>query len=165
MSGAERFLTLLTRVERGVCIAAFTVMALAVFADVAARAVLGHGLMGALQIGVIGMIAAAFFGAGLASAQGGHLRPRVFDRLIPPALGALADRVAEALTALFCAAFALMALAVTAETARLGDVNPVLGWAVWPAQAVLPLAFASLAARHALYAIRPGLRPGQRDAG
>ncbi len=165
MSGAERFLALLTRVERAVCIAAFIVMALAVFADVAARAVLGHGLMGALQIGVMGMIVAAFVGAGLASDAGGHLRPRVFDRLIPRALEPAVDRVAEALTALFCAVFAVVALAVTAETARLGDVNPVLGWAVWPVQAVLPVAFASLALRHAVYALRPDLRPRARAAG
>lgn len=165
MSGAERFLSLLTRFERAVCIVAFTVMAIAVFADVAARNTVGHGLMGALQIGVIGMIVAAFVGAGLASAQGGHLRPRVFDRMIPRALDPLVDRVAEVLTALFCAAFAAIALLVTAETARLGDINPVLGWAVWPAQAVLPLAFACLALRHAIYAVRPELRPRARDAG
>lgn len=165
MSVARRYLEIVTATERAICLLAFTVMSVAVFADVAARSITGHGLVGMLQIGVLGMILSAFVGAGLASSAGGHLRPRILDRLTPPALEGAVVRVGEGLTALACGTFAGLTAFMTLETRTLGDVNPVLNLIVWPVQAVLPLAFASLAVRHAIYALRPDLRPAERGDG
>jgi len=69
--------------ERWLTIAAFALMALALLADVISRRIFLTGLIGATEIAVIGMVAVAMFGIGVATDTGAHLRPRLFDFLIP----------------------------------------------------------------------------------
>lgn len=159
MRAAEKFLNGLGWVERAVILVSFAVMAGALMADVLSREILGRGVFGAPQVGVFAMIVMSFLGIGLASASGGHLRPRFADRLVPRSWDRFMDRLAEFLFAVFCAGFGVIALLVVRETFELGDVAPVLRWPIWPFQAVIAAAFFIAAIRHTLYGLYPALKP------
>lgn len=159
MQAAEKFLKGLGWLERTVILVSFAVMAGALMADVLSREILGRGIFGAPQVGVFAMIVMSFFGIGLASASGGHLRPRFADRLVPRAWDSFMDRLAEFLFALFCAGFGVIAVLVVRESFDLGDVAPVLRWPIGPFQAVIAAAFFIAAIRHALYGFYPALKP------
>jgi len=132
------------RTERWITIAAFALMALSLMADVVSRRLFMTGLIGATEVAVIGMVAVSMFGIGVATDEGGHLRPRLFDALIPKSIDALVDRLASAVTGLFFALFAGLA-----------------GFMVLQSMALIFLAFASNAVRFFIYAARPDLKPGE----
>lgn len=159
MRAAEKFLNGIGRIERAVILLSFAVMAGALMIDVLSREILGRGVFGAPQVGVFAMIVMSFLGLGLASASGGHLRPRFADRLVPRSWDPFMDRLAEFIFALFCAALGVIAIMVVRETFELGDVAPVLRWPIWPFQAVIAAAFFIGAIRHTLFGIYPALRP------
>ncbi len=149
------------RTERIACGAAFVVMAGALIADVFSRQVFATGLVGAPQVGVVGMIAVAMFGMGVATDHGQHLRPRLFDGLFPAPVQPTIERIANVLTAMFFAGFGVLAALVVAESMALGDRMAVLNWPIWPMQLIILAAFATNAVRFAIYAIDPGLTPQQ----
>lgn len=152
------------RVERAVTFAAFVLLVAVLFADVVSREVTGSGIVWARQVGVYANLMLTMVGIGIASADGAHLRPRFADRWLPAAWDARVDRVAESLMAAFCLAFALVALAAVVETRALGERTPTPSWLVWPFQAVIPVVFIVAAARHAMFAAWPRLRPLAPDA-
>ncbi|MCG8444026.1 MAG: TRAP transporter small permease [Caulobacterales bacterium] len=152
------------RAERALCVLAFFVMAAALIADVASRQLFSTGLIGAPQIGVVGMIAAAMFGMGIATDAGSHLRPRLFDALIPARFSALVERLADALTAAFFALMGGLAVMVVAESFALGDRMAVLNWPIWPMQIMIAAAFGTNAARFAVFSVQPSLRPAPEIA-
>lgn len=155
----------LRRAELAVTTAAFVVLVAVIFADVAVRRVTGSGIVWAREIGVMANIVLTIIGIGLASADGTHLRPRVFDRLVPERWDPVMTRIQEALTALAFAGLAVVAFLVVRETIELDDRSIVLRWVVWPIQASLPIAFAVATIRHGLFALRPELRPRERGEG
>lgn len=159
MRFATLFLAGLVRVERLTVLAAFVVMTISLFLDVMLRETRGHGLIGAANVGVFAMIVVAMIGIGLASTAGTHLRPRFFDGLVPKRHDASMNRVADLLTAVFCAYFAWLGVITVGEAMAQGDVNPELRWPIWPFQAVIPLAFWIAALRHGLFALFPDLAP------
>lgn len=161
----RRALELLRGFELAVTTAAFAVLAAVIFADVLVRESTGSGLPWARQIGVYANVVVTIVGIGLASASGAHLRPRFADRWLPAAWDPALTRIGEALTALFCLAFAWVALTVVRETYALDERSIVLRLMVWPFQAVLPAAFLLAALRHACYAAWPALRPAERGEG
>jgi C4-dicarboxylate transporter, DctQ subunit len=152
MSGCERYVTF----------GAFAVLIIVVFADVVWRWTTGSGIFWARELGVFANIALTILGIGVASAEGAHLRPRFLDHWVPPRHERTITRVQEALTALAFAGLAWIAWQVVAETRELDDRSIVLRWAIWPIQAVLPVAFAFGAVRHGLFAVFPDLRPVER---
>lgn len=178
----------LSRLERLVCVMAFAVMAgalitdvgkrvlgrlagwldalpmLSGLADAAASAGLGSGLMGAPQVAVIGLIAAAMFGFGVAAQQGAHLRPRLLDAIFPKAWTPVLTRVADAVTAAALGGLAWLAAAMTFESAAFGDVLSLLRWPIWPIQSVIALAFGLNALRYFLFSLRGDLRPQEDGA-
>ncbi len=156
---AEAWLAGCGRFERAVSFVAFCLLIVVVFADVLSRELTGTGLHWARQVGVYANLVVVMFGLGLASATGAHLRPRFADGWLPASWSPWLTRIAELLMAVFCAAFAIVAADVVVETWRLGVRSTVLRTVVWPVQAVIPLAFALAAVRHALYACYPALRP------
>lgn len=158
MSG---FLGLIGRFERIVTVAAFALMALALMADVVSRRLFQTGLIGATEIAVVGMIAVAMFGIGVATDEGAHLRPRVFDALIPKAMSALVDRLASLVTAAFFMTIGALAVWVVAESAALGDRTEIMRIPVWALQSMIALAFITNALRFLIYAARPDLRPSE----
>ena len=159
-----RFLNAIGTVERALCVAAFAVMSVALIADVVARELFSTGLVGAPQIGVVGMVAAAMFGMGVATDSGAHLRPRLFDRLVPEHLSDLIDRIANAVTALFFLGMGVLAVLVVGESFELGDRMAVLNWYIWPMQAMIAAAFLTNALRFAAFCADPSLKPPD-DAG
>lgn len=162
-AAAEKFLKSLFLAEKTVTVIAFVVMAGALIADVVSRELRGQGLFGAPKVGVFAMVTVAFVGIGVASATGSHLRPRFADRLVPKSWDGMIDRIAEFLFAIFCLAFAALAVGVVQETYMLGEKSPTLRWPVWPFQAILVGAFVIAALRHTLFGIYPDLRPAPQS--
>ena len=152
-------LELIGGIERTACAIAFVIMTGALMWDVFSRMIFGAGVLGAPQVGVIGMIAVAMFGIGVAAAEGAHLRPRFLDFVIPKALDRIGFQIADAITAAFFAFLAFLSVIVVQETYLLGDVTSVLRWPLWPLQAILVAAFVLATLRYAIYAIDPASRP------
>ena len=175
------YLAALSRAERLICGLAFVVMAGALALDVGARlwgrvvhaleqsGVLsptiadavsaGGGVLGAPQIAVLGMIALASFGAGLAAQQGAELRARFLEGLVPKRFSGAADRLGDAIAAAILGVIGALCVAMAWQSFQLGDVNAVLGWPIWPAQALIACAFLLNASRYAVFAWTPALRP------
>ncbi len=165
---AARLLTVIAAVEKLLCVSAFVVLVVVLFADVVSRELTAAGLHWAPQIGVWANVFVVMAGFGLASAAGAHLRPRFMDGWLPAAWEPALAGLQHLLMALFCVAIGAVALAVVAGSFRLGEVEIALFLPVWPVQAMLPLAFFTGALRHAVYALYPALRPtesGAFDAG
>jgi TRAP-type C4-dicarboxylate transport system permease small subunit len=158
-SSVESFLKRLRQLEGLLTFAAFAVMVVVVFADVVTREITGSGLLWARQVGVYANIFVVMLGFGLASADGAHLRPRFADNWLPRSWERFLPHVQEALMALFCLTFCLIAAGVLAETFTLKERSVVLRLVIWPVQAVIPVAFGIASVRHGLYAIWPVLRP------
>ena len=157
----------LSRAESALCVVGLAVMALALVVDVGSRLTVGHGVVGAAQLGLVGMLLTAMFGMGPAADAGEHLRPRVLDRYSPPSWEAGLSRAGHLLTAGFFALLAWIAVDVAIESHRLDDVTSLLRWPVWLLQTVFVVAFVLNALRYALFALRPDLAPrnGNSKAG
>lgn len=167
-SGAERvacrLLMLIGRLEKVLCVTAFVLLVVVLFADVVSRELTAAGLHWASQIGVWANVAVVMAGFGLASASGAHLRPRFLDAFMPAGWDNLLGFVQHCVMALFCSAIGWVSLLVVTESFRLGEVEITLFWPVWPVQALLPLAFFAAAVRHLIYAIYPRQRPADTGA-
>jgi C4-dicarboxylate transporter, DctQ subunit len=186
MKAAAAFLRALGGVERGLCGLGFLVMVGALGGDVGVRLwsrfvlaleqrgwisaltadaiTAGGGLLGAPQVAVMGMMAVALFGLGLAVAQGVELRARFLDGAFPQAWSAGIDRAADAAAALMMAALGGLCGMMALEAFSLGDVSNVLRWPIWPMQGMIALAFGLNALRYGLFALYPALRPVGGDA-
>lgn len=161
MSAARAFLAALSRFEKIACVIAFVVMAGALVADVLTREITGSGILGAPQVGLIGMIAVAMFGFGIAAQSGGQLRPRFLDGVFPKAWSPALDRIADLVTALGFAVIGVLAVVMTRESAMMGDVTSVLRWPIWPMQAIIAIAFLTNTLRYLVFFAFPALRPGE----
>ncbi|XBQ16667.1 MAG: TRAP transporter small permease [Oceanicaulis sp.] len=148
-------------VERWITLIAFALMALSLMADVISRRLFMTGLIGATEVAVVGMVAVAMFGIGVATDEGAHLRPRLFDALIPAALSPMIDRIASAVTGLFFAVFAGLSAWMVIQSFVLGDRTEILRAPIWTLQAMIFLAFATNAVRFFIYAARPDLKPSE----
>jgi C4-dicarboxylate transporter DctQ subunit len=164
MTLARAFLAALSRFEKIACALAFMVMAGALVVDVLKREFTGSGLLGAPQVGVIGMIAVAMFGFGIAAQSGGQLRIRFLDWIVPPHLAPALTRIADLVTALMLLVLAGLALQMTAQSAAMADVTTVLRWPIWPMQSIIVAAFGLNAIRYVLFALYPALRPAEDPA-
>lgn len=157
---ARRLLGRLEMAERSISFAAFIVLVVVVFADVASRELTGTGLHWARQAGVYANLFVVVIGIGVASAEGAHLRPRFADHWLPSRWEPVVVRLQELLMAGFCLVFAIVAVSVVAESYQLQERSSVLRTLVWPVQSIIPLVFGVAALRHTLYGIFPQLRPG-----
>lgn len=155
----------LARLESALCLVGLAIMALALIVDVGARLTLGHGVVGAAQLGLVGMLLTALFGIGPAADAGEHLRPRILDKYCPPGWEPRLERTGHALTAAFFALLTWIAAGVAMESHRLDDLTSLLRWPVWLLQAVFVAAFALNAFRYALYARKPDSAPRNRKPG
>ncbi|MCR9129433.1 MAG: TRAP transporter small permease [Alphaproteobacteria bacterium] len=151
----------IARFERWASLLAFALMALSLMADVISRRIFMTGLIGATEVAVIGMVAVAMFGVGVATDHGAHLRPRLFDALIPKALEPAMVRLSSAVTAAFFAVFAGLSGWMVWESVVLGDRTEILRLPIWTLQAMIFIAFATNMIRFAVYAGRPELRPSE----
>lgn len=152
----------MSRIEKVLCAGGFAVMSLALTADVASRLALGYGIVGAPQLGLVGMLVTAMFGVGLAADAGEHFRPRVLDKYRPAHWEVAMGRIGHALTSVFFLLLAGVAAYVAWESWLLGDVTSLLRWPVWLLQGVMVVALAFNAVRYALFSASPDLAPSQR---
>jgi TRAP-type C4-dicarboxylate transport system permease small subunit len=160
----ERLLGWLDRVEKALCIIAFALLVVIIFADVVSREFSGSGLYWATQSGVWANVLIVMAGFGLASSDGAHLRPRFADNWLPASLAGLIDTAQHALMSLFCGAAAALSTAVVFGSWQLGEVSLDLFVPIWPVQALLPLALFAAAFRHGIYAVVARTRPTETGA-
>lgn len=153
----------LLALESAVLLAAFAVLILVTFADVALRTISGSGLLWSRDVGIYANIWLSMLGIGIASSQGSHLRPRFLDSWVRPGWHVWLPRVQELLAAAGFLALAVIAARVVADTRALGDSNSVLRWPVWICQLCMPIALGFAAFKHSLFALYPALRPEERD--
>lgn len=154
-----------------VAVAAFTVIAGLLLADVIGREFVGPvlrwlnlytgptGIFGSQRVSVYALVVGSFAGIGIATATGSHLVPRIGFGWIPARLGPAMDRIADALTGLALMIAAYYAMKYVASSKSTGLRAPVLDFAIWPVQIAIPLGFASAAVRYFFYAAWPALRP------
>jgi TRAP-type C4-dicarboxylate transport system permease small subunit len=160
-SGVTRFLNGVGRVERLITFVAFGVLIAVMFGDVVSRELTGTGLHWARQAGVYANIFVIMIGIGVASAGNAHLRPRFADHWLPNAWEPVLVRIQEFFMAGFCLAFALVAIAVVAESYSLQERSAVLRSVIWPVQTIIPVVFLIASVRHFCYGIFPALRPAE----
>lgn len=163
-AAAAALLAFIDRLERWLCVGAFIILVVVLFADVISREITAAGIHWAPQIGVWANVVVVMAGFGLASAAGAHLRPRFADTWFPARWHNVVVTLQHLCMALFCVAIGAVSLSVVLGSLRLGEVEITLFLPVWPVQAMLPLAFFAAALRHLIYALMPQLRPAESGA-
>ncbi len=149
------------RLERWLCTSGFIVMSAALVLDVAFRLFVGRGVVGAPQVGLVGMMVTALFGLGLAADAGDHFRPRVLDGYVPKSFTEAFIAFGHLVTACFFALLVWLALWVARESYALEDVTPLLRWPVGLLQSVMVIAFSANVLRYLTYAFVPATRPSE----
>lgn len=156
---AKKILNKLTLIEKWITFTAFLVLVVVIFADVAIRELSGTGLHWSRQIGVYANLFVVMFGLGVASSEAAHLRPKFADHWLPVSWNPILERFQEGLMCLFCLLFSIVATQVVIETFNDDVQSIVLRIAIWPFQAIIPIAFFMTSIRHLIYTIYPNLRP------
>ncbi len=131
----------LARVERGVIAVAMLLMTALSFLDYLRREAPGFSLEieGGPNLAVVLMVWVGFLGASLSTREGRHLAVDLSDRLLGPAAGALVQRFAALLAALFCWRFVDYSAALMEQNLRTGtgqDGVPLWGFLVPAVNAV-----------------------------
>ena len=156
---AKKILNRLTLIEKWMTFTAFLVLVVVMFADVAIRELSGTGLHWSRQIGVYANLCVVMFGLGVASSHSAHLRPKFADHWLPKSWNPILERFQEGLMCLFCLVFSIVATQVVIETFNDDVQSMVLRIAIWPFQAIIPIAFFMTSIRHLIYTMYPNLRP------
>ena len=152
----RRFLEILTRFESTVAVAAYTVTAGLLVADVISREVFSEAIWGAQKIAVFGAIIAGILGLTLAVAQNAHLRANFADGVLPFPWTARAGDLISAAIFLTMGGYAVY---FVSESILFRDRAAVINWPLWPFQSVFAYAFFASALRHIAFAIDPTLKP------
>jgi TRAP-type C4-dicarboxylate transport system permease small subunit len=168
---ARRLLERWHTAECYVAVAAFSVIALLLLADVLGREFLGPllrkvfgyngptGIFGSQRVSVYALVIGSFAGIGIATATASHLVPRVGFGWIPPEYGPAMDRAADVITGVVLVLFAWFGLEFVLSSKSTGLRAPVLDFAIWPIQIAIPLGFLSAGLRYFFYAAWPALKP------
>ena len=156
---AKKILSRLTLIEKWMTFTAFLILVVVMFADVAIRELSGTGLHWSRQIGVYANLFVVMFGLGVASSESAHLRPEFADNWLPESWNPILERFQEGLMCLFCLVFSIVATQVVIETFNDDVQSMVLRIAIWPFQAIIPIAFFMTSIRNLIYTMYPNLRP------
>lgn len=163
--------------ESAVAVLAFTLVAGALIVDVMGRELFAlfnsigmydfaeswlGGVFGAQRFAVHATQIAGMLGFCIVVGTGGHLRPTVVDKLIPDRFDALANRLADAISACICAGLAWMCWDFMLSTRANQEISMVFQFEIWPFQLILPYVFASAAARYLCFFAIPSARPDTR---
>lgn len=159
MQSARRFLRGLWYLEATVCVLAFSTAAIALMADVLGRELFGHGVFGAQRLAVWTTAIAGLVGFAMVTAEGGHLRPRFTDALLPKAAEPVMGRVADAVSASICIFLGWFSIEFVRSSFALGERGTAIAIPVWPIQMVLPWMFLSSALRYLCFVFWPELKP------
>lgn len=117
-------------------------------------------LIGSQKIGVYFLIAGAFTGFSLATATGGQLVPKIGFKWVPKSWDSGMNRMGDLVSSLFLVIVTYYAVAFVRSSADAGLMTTSgIETKVWILQAVIPIGFASAAARYMVFAIWPAVRP------
>lgn len=172
-SGPRKFLALWSQSERALAFVAFLFISFITVYDVFAREVLARvffalGLpantmviQGGAKMGVYALILGAFIGLGVATQSGAQIVPKVAFRWLPSRWDYRVNQLADVFSGLFFLGAAAIALDFVLSSRQSGMISNAgsLRVPVWMFQAVMPLAFVSVAVRYLVYAIWPSCRP------
>jgi len=160
------------RVECGLAVVAFSLIAVLVIYDVLARELglpllraLGMGqvspvIPGAAKMGVYALIVGAFCGVGIATATGVQLVPKVAFGWVPASWGPRMNRIADLVSAVFLTGVAWYGWVFVMGSKATGLLTSGgVDVPAWTIQAVIPLGFLSAAGRYLMFAAWPALRP------
>lgn len=162
-SRVSRFIAALTAAEKGIAFTAFGVMLIALLADVIGRELFSEGVFGSVRVAVYALILCAMSGFGIATATGGHLRPKFMDGVLRGELKGPGVRLGQVLSAAILLYLAYAAWQMVTFTRLIEERDLVLDVLVWPIQMALPVGFVLSALRHLCFAAFPGQLP--KEAG
>lgn len=140
---------------------ALLMVAIALFADVVARELLGFGLFGAQKFAVYNNAIAGLLGFAIVVHSGGHLRISIVDQVFPDAWQGMITRLGDMVSCAICTVLGIYAIAYVGSSMRLGETDLLFYAKLWPFQLVLPYIFLASAVRYLSFAIFPGLRPAE----
>lgn len=170
-AGVRRLMEFWHTTECYVAVAAFTLIAGLLLADVLGREFIGPilhklnlyngptGIFGSQRVSVYALVVGSFAGIGIATATGSHLVPRVGFGWVPASWGPTMDRLADVITGVVLLIVAWYGMKFVLSSKAVDLRAPVLDWRIWPFQLAIPLGFASAAVRYLVYAVWPALRP------
>ena len=147
------------RLEIAIVVVTFLAMVIPLAADVIGRELFGKGVYGSSRFAVYAMIYCAMAGFGIATARGGHLRPKFLDWITSGSLERPATRAGQFASAAILVTLAWAGLTFIEQSMMFDERDVVLDWLVWPVKAALPAAFLMSAIRHLVYGIWPDLLP------
>ncbi|WP_164660228.1 TRAP transporter small permease [Tropicibacter sp. Alg240-R139] len=153
----EAVLNWLKRSESVVATIAYAVVAILLMVDVVGRELFSTSFLGMQQVAVYGAIVAGFLGLTLATSDNAHLRPEFLDFIAGP-FDRHAVRLGDLLSAAFFFAATHVAVTFVQISYEAGDKAPVLYFALWPLQLVIPYAFFSAGLKHLIFALKPSLK-------
>lgn len=156
--GAPLFLRVLEKVDAWLGAALLVLIPIALIADMVCRWWLSHSFFIVHKLALYGAISVCLLGVGSASSYGKHIRPRLFDRLIPQSIVPGLCRFGDALSALVFLAAGCVASFYVWQNYEAGFFIPVVDWSLWVVQLALPYAFFSTAMRHYAFWRYPAIR-------
>lgn len=150
---------LISKIEVIVCYTTFIIGTVALALDIIGREFFSKGIFGAQRLAVYCIAIAGVMGFSYVVSHGGHLRPSILDKLVPPKYDRLAGRVADTISAVLCVLLAYGALLLVRTTHLHGEQDMSLSIPIWPIQSVLIVAFMFAASKYLLFAFYPSMRP------
>ncbi len=160
-SFVQKFLSVTLRIEMTIAFVTLLSMTLALAADVIGRELFQSGVFGSVKFSVFALIYCAMAGFGIATATGGHLRPKFLDGLLGPVLAGPATRAGNVASCLILLTLAYGGWKMVVFSREIEDTDLTLGIMLWPIQIAIPLGFALSALRHLIYAAFPDHAPAE----
>jgi TRAP-type C4-dicarboxylate transport system permease small subunit len=153
------FLKWLLRLESLVASLAYVIVAGLLLGEVIAREIFATTIWGSQRMAIYAAIYAGFLGLCLATAANSHLRPQFADKWWPARWTNGLDRLGDVISAGLFAMLGIVGLEYVTASYEVNETAPVIRWKLWWIQSVIVYAFFSSAVRHAVFALRPDLKP------
>lgn len=151
----NRFLDILTSIERLIASILVCILTIFVVMDVGARELFKVGLPWAQKGAVYMMIWAGFLGAVMVTQKVEHLRPEIADKFWKGKLKPFYLRASNFLIFLFTAAMAFYSYQYVKESMEFADRNVIIDMPMWVLQAVIPYCFLSMSLRYFYFIFSP----------
>jgi TRAP-type C4-dicarboxylate transport system permease small subunit len=151
----NKFLDILTRIERFAASILIFVLTIFVVMDVGVREIFKEGIPWAQKGAVYMMIWAGFLGAVLITQKVEHLRPEIADKFWTGKLKSFYLRANNLLVFIFTAAMAYYSYKYVMESREFADRNVIIDMPMWALQAVIPYCFFSMSIRYFYFILFP----------
>ena len=151
----NKFLDILTRIERFAASILIFVLTIFVVMDVGVREIFKEGIPWAQKGAVYMMIWAGFLGAVLITQKVEHLRPEIADKFWTGKLKSFYLRANNLLVFIFTAAMAYYSYKYVMESKEFADRNVIIDMPMWALQAVIPYCFLSMSIRYFYFILFP----------